>query len=324
MFRQTVFKVLRVSISLFLLGLVLWLSGLFDPQGRADFLAQLQGANIQFLVLSIAAGVVVNMSSALKWHWLARANGLVVGYWRIFCYYVIGQFYNLFLPTSVGGDVVRSYELGRFTGNQSAALASVFVERYTGVVTLLVFAILAFVLQISIFNVDFVVVSLVFFSIGLGLIAWAVIDRRPYLWVRTKLVNRAPRLETIFSKLDKLVFSINEYRNQPKAILFAFLNSGVFYGLATLNVFLTALVFAPNVVWLHALAATPIIMLIMNIPLSVGNIGLMEFAYTSVFALLGYDPALGLSIALLMRAKSLIDGIMGGVLQPFFVTRSVN
>lgn len=324
MYRQSLFKLIRLLISLGLLGLVVYLSGLFEAQGRAEFVAQLRGADPVFLLISVLAGIVVNMSSALKWHWLARANGLVVGYWRIFSYYVIGQFYNLFLPTSVGGDVVRSYELGRFTGNQSASLASVFVERYTGVVTLLVFAFMAFFIQLSIFNVDFVVVSLVFFALVLALIAWVVFDPRPYLYLRRYCVLRWTRLESLFVKLDKLVLSINDYRNQPKAIYLAFFNSVVFYALATANVFVSSLVFEPQVQWLHALAATPIIMLIMNIPLSVGNIGLMEFAYTSVFALLGYDPALGLSIALLMRAKSLIDGAMGGVLQPFFVTQSSN
>ena len=69
------------------------------------------------------------------------------------------------------------------------------------------------------------------------------------------------------------------------------------------------------------LVATPIIMLIMNIPLSVGNIGLMEFAYAEVFTLMGYSPALGLSVAILMRIKSLVDGAMGGLLHPVFVTK---
>jgi len=81
-------------------------------------------------------------------------------------------------------------------------------------------------------------------------------------------------------------------------------------------------VFDLNINLIDMLIATPIIMLIMNIPLSIGNIGLMEFAYSEVFVLMGYSPALGLSVAILMRLKSLIDGLMGGVLQPFFVTRN--
>jgi len=69
------------------------------------------------------------------------------------------------------------------------------------------------------------------------------------------------------------------------------------------------------------LIATPIIMLLMNIPLSFGNIGLMEFAYTNIFLLMGYGAELGAAVAILMRLKSLFDGAMGGVFHPFFVTQ---
>ena len=47
----------------------------------------------------------------------------------------------------------------------------------------------------------------------------------------------------------------------------------------------------------------------------------MEFAYTNVFMLMGYSAELGLSVALLMRLKSFVDGALGGVLHPLFVTQ---
>ena len=315
---------LRISVSVLLLAAVLHLTGLLSAEGRSVFIAQLINADLAWLLISLLIGVVINMSSALKWWWLARAIGITVGYWRIFCYYVVGQFYNLFLPTSVGGDVVRAYELGKYAKQPAAAMASVFVERYTGIVTLFVFAILAFILQMAIFNVDFVVVSLVLFAGILGFSAWVVLDPRPYQWVRRFFATRWPRLETLFAKLDALVTSVDAYRQKPLALFGAFVNSGVFYVLAAINILISAWVFDPSMTWQHALAATPIIMLIMNIPISFGNLGLMEFAYASVFALLGFEPGLGLSVALLMRFKSVIDGSMGAALQPFFVTRTEN
>ncbi|HAU68117.1 MAG TPA: hypothetical protein DCW52_06920 [Gammaproteobacteria bacterium] len=322
--KKTIFKLTQIVVSLGLLAWVLSLAGVFDEQGRADFIALLSNANGLFLALSIGIGVVVNMSSALKWYMLVLAKNLQVGYWRVFSYYLIGQFYNIFLPTSVGGDVVRSYQLGEYTKDHAASLASVFVERYTGILTLLVFAAFAAGLQLTVFNVDFVLLSLVFFALVLGVIAWSVLDPRPYALVKRLIQSRTAKLDGILSKLDRLINSVNDYRNTPSALVYAFVNSGVFYFLAALNIYLSSKVFSLDINLMDALVATPIIMLIMNIPFSFGNIGLMEFAYTSVFALLGYDPALGLSVALLMRGKSLLDGALGGVLQAFFVTRSAN
>ncbi len=317
-------KAIQVVISL---GLLLWvvsIAGLFDAQGRNEFVALFANAHLGYLFLSIAIGLLVNMSSSLKWYMLVTAKHRDIAYFRVFSYYLIGQFYNIFLPTSVGGDVVRSYQLGKHIENQPLALASVFVERFTGILTLLVFAAVATFVQLSVFNVDFVIVSLGFFALLLGGIAWGVLDPRPYARLKQLVQSRTDKADRVLTKLDQVMDAVNGYRNSPAALLYAFVNSAVFYFLAALNIFLTASVFSLDVSFIDALVATPIIMLIMNIPFSFGNIGLMEFAYASIFALLGYDPALGLSVAVLMRAKSLLDGALGGVLQAFFVTRSIN
>ena len=101
----------------------------------------------------------------------------------------------------------------------------------------------------------------------------------------------------------------------------AFVNSVFFYLAAVINVLITAMVFNVEVSFVDMLIATPIIMVIMNLPISFGNIGLMEFAYTNVFLLMGYGPELGLSVAVLMRLKSFVDGALGGILHPIFVTQ---
>lgn len=318
--RSPIFKIIQIVISCLLLTLVFYQVGLFSQEQRASFFETLAGADITLVGLSILIGILINLSSSLKWYMLTRARNLGVGFWRIFSYYLIGQFCNLFLPTSVGGDAVRSYQLGKYCNNQTDALASVFVERYTGVLVLLLIAGVAVLSRLAVFNVDFVIASLVIFTVVLGFIAWMLIDERCYQWFRRLITQRITATESVFAKLDRLFTSISTYRNDYSAMLWAFINSLAFYFIAVVNVYVTALVFEMNVDFVDILIATPIIMLIMNIPISVGNLGLMEFAYINIFQLMGYSPALGLSVAILMRLKSLLDGVMGGVLYPIFVT----
>ena len=301
--------------------MVAYQAGLFSEDGQQRFLNMLKSANLLILIAAVLIGIVVNMISAFKWYMLVRAQQMAAGYWRIFAYYVIGQFYNMFLPTSVGGDFVRSYELGKFTGRQADALASVFVERYTGVLTLLAFAVIAVLAQLSRFNVDFVVFSLLVFALALAFIGWLVLDPRLYRWLRGWVVAKFSSSEALFGKVDKLLASVDSYRGQPKTVALAFLNSVWFYLIAVVNVYITALVFDVDVSFVDILIATPIIMVIMNLPISFGNLGLMEFGYTAVFGLLGYGPELGLSVAILMRLKSFFDGAIGGILHPIFVTQ---
>jgi len=314
-------KYLRIVITFSLLGLVFYLADLFSPEGRKLLFDMLKNADLTLLIAALLVGVVINMVSAFKWYALTRAQKLGAGYWRIFAYYLIGQFYNMFLPTSVGGDIVRSYELGKFSGRQSDSLASVFVERYTGVVTLLLVAAAAVLTQLTRFNQNFIILTLMVFFIGLGLIAWLIIDVRPYQWIKHWAQSRFAMSTRVFEKLDKLQTSIIVYKDQPSTLVVAFVNSLVFYFVAVVNVYITALVFTSELSFLDILIATPIIMLIMNLPISIGNIGLMEIGYVSVLELMGYGAELGLAIMFLMRLKSVFDAVLGGILLPNFVTK---
>jgi len=299
---------------------VFYLADLFSPAGRKLLFDTLKNADLGILLAAVLLGVVINMISSLKWYMLTQSQNLGASYWRIFAYYLIGQFYNMFLPTSVGGDFVRSYELGKFSGRQSDSLASVFVERYTGVVTLLVVATLAVFTQLSRFNQDFIVITLLVFALGLGLIAWLLFDSRPYARLSNYLRSRYAITEMVFVKLDKLLLSIAVYKERPNTLVIAFANSLIFYLFAVINVYITALVFTSNVSFVDMLIATPIIMLIMNLPISFGNIGLMEISYVSILELMGYGAELGIAIMLLMRFKSLFDAALGGILHSNFVT----
>jgi uncharacterized membrane protein YbhN (UPF0104 family) len=56
----------------------------------------------------------------------------------------------------------------------------------------------------------------------------------------------------------------------------------------------------------------------MNLPVSIGGLGLMEAAYTIIFTSFGYSSGLALSTALLIRLKTLVDGVVGSI---FYLTK---
>ena len=84
--------------------------------------------------------------------------------------------------------------------------------------------------------------------------------------------------------------------------------------MAIVNVYVSARAFveAPGIY--DIALSVPIIMVIMNLPVSIGGIGLMKSAYTFVFDVIGIGVGVGLSTALLMRVKTIIDALIGGIL----------
>ena len=77
-------------------------------------------------VLLYMAGQAI---SALKWRILLAPVGPATPYLRLLGFYFTGMFFNLFLPTIVGGDAVKAVLLARETGAPARATMSVFMER---------------------------------------------------------------------------------------------------------------------------------------------------------------------------------------------------
>src|SRR5262249_44370449 len=81
--------------------------------------------------------------SSLRWRQLARPLGFDQGLGAYVGFYFVGNFFNLVLPTSVGGDVARAWYLGRGTGRGSAAAMCVLADRLIGLYVLVAMACVA-------------------------------------------------------------------------------------------------------------------------------------------------------------------------------------
>ena len=75
------------------------------------------------------AGVVL---SAWRWQWVLQALDAPVRLHRLVADYFAGQFVSNFLPSTVGGDVVRVTRVSTTTGSHALSFASVLIERLSG------------------------------------------------------------------------------------------------------------------------------------------------------------------------------------------------
>ena len=311
--KQALF-LLKLAASLFLLGFVVWKTGLDSREGRRNLLLTLQGVEQGYFVLSLLCGIVLTAISSWKWQVLLRCKGIRIGLPRLISIYFIGRFFNLFLPTSVGGDVVRVWELGRHSGEKYEALASVFVERLSGMVTLAVISIVAVCIELHEYNLPILNASILFLSVLILAIFWVILDTRILSLLDRFVGSRFAMTEKLLFKLNLIHGAIREYKDQPVALVQVYAISCLFYFMAIVNVWVTARAFSPDVSFSSMLLVVPAIMLVMNLPVSIGGLGLMEAAYALLFPLFGYTPALALSTALLIRFKTLLYGGFGGIL----------
>src|SRR5262249_8660901 len=123
----------RVLGTLVLVAVLAWR---IDWGQLAGAFARLHGG---LWLLAVGGYLLAQLASAWRWHLLARVVGLAGPLLDYLRYYFVGMFFNLVLPTSVGGDVVRVWYLARQEGPAPplgrglAAFVSVLADRFNGV-----------------------------------------------------------------------------------------------------------------------------------------------------------------------------------------------
>src|SRR5207249_4421846 len=102
---------------------------------------------VELWLAAVAVLIVTQVVSALRWQVMGRALGFDRSVSQLTGFYFIGMYFNLLLPTSVGGDVVRAWYLDGGSRRRLAAFASVFLDRVSGLLVLLSMACVALVLS---------------------------------------------------------------------------------------------------------------------------------------------------------------------------------
>ena len=272
----------------------------------------LLGANAYFLICYICLGFLGTLVSAAKWLVLSRARGISVSLTRLFLLYMVGFFFNQILPTSVGGDVVRGYELGRLGGGKPEAMASVFMERLTGLTALIFLAFLGACLDQRFLQDVRTVVPLALVFFGYLLVVWMVFDRS--LLVYVSKWTRINILRKLVGKVQSVQQVIHMYKENTQELLYAMGYSFLFYLLSILVVYVGCLTFGVSVSLGKLCTAVPVLLILFMVPISIGGIGLQEWAYYLILGMVGVPGVVGLSLGLLYRARSIVFGLLGGAI----------
>jgi uncharacterized protein (TIRG00374 family) len=286
----------------------------FRRVGWEALWTEIAGAHAGWMVLYVGVSFLATWVSALKWHVLATARGLCASRSKLTVLYMVGYFFNNILPTSVGGDVVRAYELGKTDGQQAEAMASVFMERFTGLTALILFAVCTLIMEPRILG-DLKL------TLALGMVCAAYLSVIVLVFQRAALRFLQARLpfspvQHILRKMQKLQEAILLYQYERRALWVSMLYSGGFYVITVFIVYVGCLTFAYVPALSDLFLVVPIMHILFMLPISLGGIGLQEWAYMVVLSMLGVPAAVGLSVALLYRTRTIVFGLLGGALYP--------
>ena len=132
--KRKVGKYLRAAVSI---GVLSWLAWRMDWAKLANAFAHLR---LELWAAAVILYLATQVVSGWRWQLLARPLGFDGSVWKFTSLYFVGMFFNLLLPTSVGGDVVRAWYLDNRPGRRLPAMLSVLVDRASGLMLLILIA----------------------------------------------------------------------------------------------------------------------------------------------------------------------------------------
>ena len=296
--RKHLSTLLKIAVTLIALGFV------FTQVDLRDIGQRFLDVNVGWLLIAFLLVNTSFLPRAWRWLELLRGLGQEVAFWRLVALYFVGNFFNTFLPSGVGGDVVRAVEIAQDVEAGPAA-GTVIVDRATGLLTLFVIGLAAMPFRPANFPPDLVwqIAAVCFFGI-VGIIV--MIEGS---LVRA-LAKRIPGfLAPIWRKLENMILAVGAcgwpalWRAIGISFLFNFMQIGWW---AT-----AGLALGYNVALPHYFLVTPILAISILMP-SVGGLGVRESIAPLLFASAGLSAAEAVSLSLLVFALQRVSGLLGG------------
>lgn len=286
----------------------------------------LQSLNLSLILETIsrvewgwmAAGAVLISFSlivrAYRWHLLLAGLGSSVRFKRLVELYMVGSFFNAFLPSGFGGDVVRAAEAAQDV-DADKAVGTVLVDRLTGLMALFAMALVMLAFQPAGFPKTLALLVAVICTTGL-IIGIIVVDGRLFQHVIRILPNRVRALGNSF--LDRLAetIAVCGWRPVSKALLVS-----VFFNLIQVGWwYTTGRALNLTIPYTYYLLVVPFMSLALLVP-SIGGLGVRENLAPVIFAPAGISPEQAVALTLLVFGLERIASLLGA---PVYVYSTLN
>ena len=282
-----------------------WVLRLVDLNSLKQVLAS---ADRFWLLASLGVFTLGQFGCIIRWGLLVPAHPSVRWPFLMDSFFV-AQFFNMFLPTTVGGDVMRGYDLIKATGEWRPALASILVDRLVGFVGFLLFSLAAW-MAFPAAREDPLVRSAFFGYCALVLVTFAVLGSRRVLQTMLRPFSKIG-LGALQSHAKQFQEALRAYLQQPKRLLAAF-------GVTIFVQILAILIFAfaskalhLPIPLLYLVLIVPIIITLAQVPVSLNGWGIREGATVLFLGRIGIQAAQAFSLSLVCAVIPLLSGMAG-------------
>ncbi len=304
--RKLFTTLLKALLSIALLSLV------FYKVGVGQIMGQLLKADGCLFLSGVFLFALSNLLGTLQWWLLLRIQGIGITPKAALYYYFVGLFFNTFLPTNIGGDVYKAYDLSKRVKRKEGVIAATIMDRLMGFVALVALALLATLLTIGRIQ-QLKLLGLTLTSLLILLSIFFVFFNR---WVARMgdrfLFRFLP--SGLKGTLKEIYDSIYSFKGNSRFFLKFLGLSLIIQSIRILINYLIALSIGIRVDLLYFFLIIPLIALAIALPISIAGIGVRESSGMILFQRVGVLPSQAASMQILTYLVTLLVGLAGGAL----------
>lgn len=240
---------------------------------------------------SLLASALFFLSSqfviAVRWQYLLRVQEIRLPLPRLTWLVLVGAFTSNFLPTTVGGDLVKMAAVAQGQPKRAVAVASVLADRLFNLAAMFFWLPLAFTLQ----------------------------GANPLLETgaaSTSALTRMPFVEKFWSRVKRVFEAGRVWFTSPRTVIVALSLSWLSIGLSFISFWIVTLALGISVSFWQASAVAVISYFAALLPISVNGLGLLEGSVTALLVTQGASFEQGVAAAVLIRLVTMAVGLLGG------------
>jgi uncharacterized protein (TIRG00374 family) len=255
-------------------------------------------------VLVWFAGIIL---SALRWQRVLVALDIEVGLRPLVSHYLASLFVSNFLPSTVGGDVLRVTRLSSVYGETPRSFASVVLERLTGWVVLPVLTLTALAVNPGLRHLG--TASRVAFLVAV--ITLVLLGGLLFAAAHPSIGGRLTSTEGWRRFTGAVHIGLERFRRHP-ALALEVLTTSFAYQLAVmLAAFMAADALGLGVSWTAILAFMPAVAIVQVLPITIGGLGVREGALVLFLHPLGVSTQHAIALGLLVYGINLLVSLLG-------------
>ncbi|MBF0595438.1 MAG: flippase-like domain-containing protein [Candidatus Omnitrophica bacterium] len=290
-------------------ALLVWLFRYIDWK---DIIRAVKMADWHLLGWAFAINCLVQVVCLVRWALLMKALNLSASWGATFRYFFIGMFCNLFLPTSIGGDVVKAIGMSRSVGNKPKVFASVLLDRLSGFGGLVVLALVAYLFGHQVIDAPAVMIPV----LALTAISLAV----GFMLFHDQVYTFCCQIFGGFPKAHKALMDMHTdvvlMKARKRTAVGCVAMSAAIQVFGAYMYYLIAVALGQHVGLSYFMVVAPIVCAVTFLP-SIGGLGVRELGWVYFLGRMGVDKGIAASISLISFFFVIVTGVLGGV---FYVT----